>query len=263
MHETKVRETYKEKLRPTPMHVRTLDEVLWRCRTRSNTALEQRSTAWRRCHILITRAQQEAELQGLRAAFPAYAALHRHVRHDVLARLDHAYQAFFQCVATGEQPGFPRFQGRHRSHSCTDTEYGYTEYGYTEYGYTEYGNGARLDNGCLVLAKIGRSTIDWSRPLGGCAQDGHHFQRGGRLVHLLLVCRGARPTATAHRGRDGRRRGAAGVLRHGGRRHGGRRHGGRPARREPAPSSARRARTAEHELPSTNFAKRSGGCLGA
>ena len=52
----------------------------------------------------------------------------------------------------GEQPGFPRFQGRTRWHSFT---------------YKEYGNGARLENGALVLSKIGRLAVRWSRPVAG------------------------------------------------------------------------------------------------
>ncbi len=152
MQQPTVRKTYKEKLRPTPNQERALDEVLWRCRTLYNTALEQRSTTWQRCQVSVTRYQQEGELKAIRAAFPEYAALHSHVLQDVLARLDRTYQAFFRRVATGEKPGFPRFQGRTRWHSFT---------------YKEYGNGARLDNGHLVLSKIGRIAVRWSRPVEG------------------------------------------------------------------------------------------------
>jgi putative transposase len=70
----------------------------------------------------------------------------------VLARLDRTYQAFFRRLAAGEQPGFPRFHGKDRYHSFT---------------YKEYGNGARLDNGSLVLSRIGRLAVRWSRPLQG------------------------------------------------------------------------------------------------
>ncbi len=123
--------------------------VLWRCRTPYNVALdEQRKTAWDRCHVSVKRFAQEAELKDLRNAFPAYAALHRHVPQDVLARLDQAYQAFFERIKRGEKPGYPRFQGRHRYHSFT---------------YKESGNGARLENGELVLSKIGRIAVRWSR----------------------------------------------------------------------------------------------------
>src|SRR5262249_10459290 len=81
-----------------------------------------------------------------------YAAIHSHVLQDVLARLDKTYQAFFRRVANGENPGFPRFQGKNRYHSIT---------------YKEFGNGARLDNGSLVLSKIGRIAVRWSRPITG------------------------------------------------------------------------------------------------
>jgi putative transposase len=150
--QTTCRKTFQEKLRPTPAQERELERVLWRCRTLYNTALEQRITAWQRCRISVTRYQQEAELKAIREAFPDYAAIHSHVLQDVLARLDTTYQAFFRRVSNGEKPGFPRFQGRERYHSFT---------------YKEYGNGARLDNGALVLSKIGRLAVRWSRPVQG------------------------------------------------------------------------------------------------
>ncbi|HEV2457370.1 MAG TPA: transposase [Ktedonobacterales bacterium] len=81
-----------------------------------------------------------------------YGGIHSHILQDVLARLDKTYQAFFRRVASGEQPGFPRFHGKNRYHSFT---------------YKEYGNGARLDNGYLVLSKIGRIAVRWSRPVEG------------------------------------------------------------------------------------------------
>src|SRR5260370_4479284 len=147
-----VRKTYQEKLKPTPAQERELERVLWRCRTLYNTALEQRITLWRQRGVSLTRYSQEAELKALRADLPDCAAIHSHVLQDVLARLDKTYQAFFRRVANGEQPGFPRFHGRDRYHSFT---------------YKEYGNGARLDNGFLVLSKIGRIAVPWSRPIEG------------------------------------------------------------------------------------------------
>jgi putative transposase len=155
MDETTCRKTYKEKLRPTPAQERALDALLWRCRDLYNTALEQRITSWQRCHISVSRFEQEAELKAIRAAFPEYAAIHSHVLQDVLARLDKTYQAFFRRVQHGEagkKAGFPRFKGRNRWHSFT---------------FKEFGNGATLDNGVLVLSKIGRISVQWSRPLEG------------------------------------------------------------------------------------------------
>jgi len=147
-----VRKSYKYRLKPTPEQERALELDLWRCRTLYNTALEQRITAWERRRVSVSRYQQEAELKDLRADFPEYAAIHAHVLQDVLARLDKTYQAFFRRLASGEKPGFPRFQGRNRYHSFT---------------YKEYGNGAQLDNGYLILSKIGRLAVRWSRPVDG------------------------------------------------------------------------------------------------
>jgi putative transposase len=155
MNETTCRKTYKEKLRPTPTQERELERVLGRCRTLYNTALEQRITAWQRRRVSVSRFEQEAELKEIRAAFPDYAAIHSHVLQDVLARLDKTYQAFFRRVQRGEggkKAGFPRFKGRNRYHSIT---------------YKEYGNGVTLDNGALVLSKLGRIGVHWSRPIEG------------------------------------------------------------------------------------------------
>jgi putative transposase len=147
-----LRKTFKEKLRPTPAQERTLEAVLWRCRELYNAALEQRITAWQRRRVSISRFEQEAELKATRAEFSDYAAIHSHLLQDVLARLDKTYQAFFRRVQQGEKGGFPRFKGRNRYHSFT---------------FKEYGNGARLENGLLVLSKIGRIRMHWSRPIEG------------------------------------------------------------------------------------------------
>jgi putative transposase len=147
-----VRKTYKEKLRPTPAQERELERTLRRCRTLYNTALEQRITLWKQRGVSISRYAQEAELKALRAELPQYAGIHSHVLQDVLARLEKTYQAFFRRVQNGQRPGFPRFHGKDRYHSFT---------------YKAYGNGARLDNGYLVLTKIGRIAVRWSRPMVG------------------------------------------------------------------------------------------------
>jgi putative transposase len=150
MEQRTVRKTYKYKLKPTPEQ--ELGRVLGLCRSLYNTALEQRITAWQRVRVSLSQYQQAAELKDIRAAMPEYAAIHSHVLQDVLARLDKTYQAFFRRIKAGEKAGFPRYQGRDRWHSFT---------------YKEFGNGAALDNGLLVLAKIGRIAVRWSRPLEG------------------------------------------------------------------------------------------------
>jgi putative transposase len=52
----------------------------------------------------------------------------------------------------GKRAGYPRYQARTRSHAFT---------------FKEVGNGATVNNGFLVLSKIGRVGVRWSRPLEG------------------------------------------------------------------------------------------------
>src|SRR6476659_661777 len=144
MNEHTVRKAYKYKLNPTPTQERELGRVLGLCRWLYNTALEQRIIAFRRAGISLSRYQQEAELKDIRATFPEYAAIHSHVLQDVLARLEKTYQAFFRRVKAGEKAGFSRYQGGDRYHSFT---------------YKEFSNGATLDNGFLILSKIGRIAV--------------------------------------------------------------------------------------------------------
>jgi putative transposase len=96
---------------------------------------------------------QDIRVQDIRAELPAYADLHSHLVQEVLVRLERALQPCFRRRAkAGKKPGYPRFQGRARYHSCT---------------YKAFGNGARLANGFLVRSTIRRLVVRWSRPLEG------------------------------------------------------------------------------------------------
>jgi putative transposase len=172
MHQQTVPKTFKYKLIPTPTQERELGRVLGLCRSLYNTALEQRITAWQRRRVSVSRFAQEAELKDLRAAFPEYEAIHSHVLQDVLARLDKTYKAFFRRLRAGEKAGFPRYQARTRYHSFT---------------YKEFGNGATLDNGFLVLSKIGRIAVRWSRPLMGTPKT-FTISREADGWHVCIFC---------------------------------------------------------------------------
>ena len=148
-----VRKTFKYKLKTTPEQEQTLAFVVRRCRELYNAALQERRDAWHKCGVSITRARQSTELPAIKEVRPEYHDVHSQILQDVLTRLDRAFQAFFRRVEQGEKPGYPRFQRGHRYHSFT---------------YKQFGNGASLDDdGVLVLSKIGRIGVRWSRPLQG------------------------------------------------------------------------------------------------
>jgi putative transposase len=152
MAEITVRKTFKYKLQLTLEQEHVLDRTLMLCRHLYNAAVEERREAWRMCRITVTYYQQKAELPGIKEALPEYGEVHSQVLQDVILRVERAFQAFFRRMQAGEKPGSPRFHGRGRYNSLT---------------YPQFGNGASLDNGCLVLSKLGRIGVRWSRPLEG------------------------------------------------------------------------------------------------
>jgi len=152
MDQQSVRKTFKYKLQPTAEQEGTLGFILRRCRELYNAGLEERREAWRMSRVNITMAGQSAQLPDIKPERPEYQDLHSQVLQDVLARLDRAFRAFFRRVKHGETPGYPRFKSSNR---------------YASFTYKQFGNGATLDNGFLVLSKIGRIAVRWSRPLEG------------------------------------------------------------------------------------------------
>ena len=153
-HRDSTRKAYKYRLKPTPAQARALEATVWRCRELYNAGLQERKEAYERCGVSVTFAMQSAQLPAIKDVRPEYREVNAQVLQDVLHRLDRAFQAFFRRIQAGEAPGYPRFQGRER----------YTSFTYPQIG--EHG-GARLDNGLLVLSKIGRVAVRWHRPLDG------------------------------------------------------------------------------------------------
>lgn len=152
-----MRKTYKYKLKPTVEQERLLERTMMLCRRVYNAALEERREAWQTCAVSVSYYQQKAELTEIKVAQPAYAVVNAQALQDVVLRVDRAFQAFFRRLTSGEGgkvPGYPRFHGRDR----------YNAFTYPQVG--EHG-GARLDNGLLVLSKLGRIAVRRSRPLEG------------------------------------------------------------------------------------------------
>jgi putative transposase len=152
MDEQTVRKTFKYKLDPTPEQEQAMAFVLRRCCELYNAGLQERRDAWQKCGASVTIAGQSAQLPAVKDVRPEYQGIHSQVLQDVLTRLDKAFQAFFRRIREGQTPGYPRFHSAARYRSFT---------------YKQFGNGAALDNGFLVLSKIGRIRVHWSRPIEG------------------------------------------------------------------------------------------------
>jgi putative transposase len=157
MEQQRSRKTYKFKLKPTVEQEQLFERTLLLCRHVYNAAIEERRDAWRKRGVSVTYYQQKAELPGIKAEMPEYGEVNAQVVQDVVQRVDRAFEAFFRRLHVGQTPGYPRFHGRNRYNSFTYPQVG---------GH----GGARLDNGFLVLAKIGRIAVRWSRAIEGTAK---------------------------------------------------------------------------------------------
>ncbi len=62
---------------------------------------------------------QKRDLVAIKEMRPEYQDIASHVLQDVILRLKRAYDHFFRRVQNGEQPGYPRIQGRNRYDSFT------------------------------------------------------------------------------------------------------------------------------------------------
>jgi len=154
MEQQGIRKTYQYKLKPTPEQAHMLERTLMLCRHVYNAAIGERREAWQKCGVSVSYYQQKAELPSIKEAMPEYSEVNSQVLQDVVLRVERAFQAFLRRVKADERPSYPRFHGRNR----------YASFTYPQVG--EHG-GARLDNGFLVLSKIGRIAVRWSRPLEG------------------------------------------------------------------------------------------------
>src|SRR5436190_5651218 len=129
-----------------------LDWTLARCRELYNAGLSERKDASKYAGKSISYYDQQNDLPEIKAEIrEEYQDRAAHVLQDVLRRLDKAFQNFFRRCKNGENPGFPRFQGRNRYDSFTYPD----------------GAGWKFDGHSLSLSKIGTAKVKLHRPLEG------------------------------------------------------------------------------------------------
>ena len=145
------RKAYKYRLYPTKEQEKTLFWTLARCRELYNAALAERKEAYRMAGKSISYYEQKRDLPEIKTELrEEYQQIHSQVLQDVLLRLDKAFKAFFRRVKNGEEPGYPRFQGRNRYDSFTYPQGGYS-----------------LTEKHVTLSKIGTVKIKLHRKIEG------------------------------------------------------------------------------------------------
>ena len=152
LDEQTVRKTFKYKLKPTPEQERALDRTLMLCRHLYNAAVEERRDAWQKCGVS-------------RHLLPAEGRIARHQRGDAGIR-----RGPLPGLAGRGAAGRPRLPGV-LSPGAGGRDAGLsplpgTRTATTRFTYNKLATRRRtLDNGFLVLSKIGRIAVRWSRPL--------------------------------------------------------------------------------------------------
>ena len=107
------------RLKTTKRQSQTLAALLAQLCELYNMALEQRRNAYRECGVTVTAYDQMRQLTVLRAELAEYADLPVAIQRDSLRRAQHAFNAFFRRVKSGQTPGYPRFRSVSRYDSFT------------------------------------------------------------------------------------------------------------------------------------------------
>src|SRR5205823_6326527 len=119
------------------------------CRELYNSALQERSQAYKLAGKSITYSQQQNQLPEIKKVRTDLNEVHSQVLQDTLRRLDNAFHRFFDRVKEGEkEAGYPRYKGKHRYKSITYPQSGF-----------------EIKNGRLALSKIGHVNIKLHRPI--------------------------------------------------------------------------------------------------
>jgi putative transposase len=122
-----MKKAFKYRLYPTKQQEETLFWTLARCRELYNAALAEWKEAYRMSGTSVSYYEQKRDLPEIKAEIrEEYQQIHSQVLQDVLLRLDKAFKAFFRRIKDGEEPGYPRFQGRNRYDSFTYPQGGYS-----------------------------------------------------------------------------------------------------------------------------------------
>src|SRR5947209_13777847 len=155
-----MRKTFKYRIYPNKATSQKLDWTLTRCRELYNAALSERKDDYKYAGKSIRYYDQQNDLPEIKAEIrEEYQDIAAHVLQDVLRRWNKAYDNIFRRCKNGENPGYPRFQGRNRYDSFTYPDQ-------AGWKLTVEQQGKKL-KGTLSLTKIGKAKVTLHRPLEG------------------------------------------------------------------------------------------------
>lgn len=183
------KKAYKFRLYPTRKQSECLQKTLDACRVLYNAALTERRDAYnfhvrqhpgyydaatrkaRSRELEINYFSQANQLPEIKTICEEYNDVHSQVLQDVLRRVQKAFDAFFRRVKNGEEPGYPRFQGKHRYESFT---------------YPQVGFSLTHDNR-VCLSKIGSIKVKMHREIKGTIKT-CTIKQEGDAWYVVFTC---------------------------------------------------------------------------
>jgi len=108
------KQAYKFRLSPTRQQQERLQWTLDRARELYNAALQERRDAYRMAGLSLNYYDQANQLPEIKEIRDEYQDIHSQVLQNVLRRVQKAFDHFFRRCKNGEEPGYPRFQGKNR-----------------------------------------------------------------------------------------------------------------------------------------------------
>ncbi len=167
-----MRRAFHYRLYPTRQQARAMNQMLNTHRHLYNRALAERRDAWEQEKRGVCYGEQSAQLKADRLTNPYLAQTNFCSCQATLRRLDKAFQAFFQRVQQGEQPGYPRFKGQDRFDTVE---------------FPSYGNGCKIDGKRVYFQHIGQVRIVLHRPIEGTIKT-VSFTRRADDWYLIVSC---------------------------------------------------------------------------
>lgn len=125
----------------------------------------------------VTYEMQSAQLPEIKEERFEYNEIYSQVLQDTLKRVDKAFKAFFRRVKKGEKAGYPRFQGHDR----------YDSFCYLQIEKLKGNPTVRIENGKVILPKIGHVKVKQHRPLEGKVKT-CTIKREGDCWYVVFAC---------------------------------------------------------------------------
>ncbi len=173
-----MKQAYKFRLSPTKKQEHKLFWTLARCRELYNAALSERKDAYTYAGKSVSYYEQKRDLPEIKAEIrEEYQAIHSQVLQDVLLRLKRTFDAFFRRIENGQEPGYPRFQGRNRYNSFT---------------YPQAGGFTLTHDSRVCFSKIGSIKVKLHREIKGTIKTATIKHEAGQW-YVIFSCEVEQP----------------------------------------------------------------------